>query len=624
MDDYLAELEFSPVNAFDWGEELTWGETKIVLSDLLKKVECGDSCSNSCGDSSTLPCIVKAEDSFFGEENEDSIDAGVVYCFIGIQQKEMIEAIPEECLANLPDNQKCCIPVDIDAPVRRLKQRTEIHSYNTVAELVVHRPMPRFVKVNQTIRLPSSNTRIESGGVLELLEYPVWQRKNAFLLCCIQNDNSRILLPLDFNGDFTVLPDETDYVNLKELLDTFDQFPLRIQFKRFKGMPFLSGLSSKVIHNESFVLMKRFTQKYAICAPICCLSIDMIEAFTSKHNFTEVALFPLVACDPVVKEISFSKAVNDERLTGYFNRIMDVLRKIGFNPALLSRWNAISPYEDRVRIQSYTSSLEKPALPTQKKIKPEVKEPEPNVLPLPAKGKAPPIQTFVYRDLQEEAVENTAEYNVGDKTDKPSVPARSISLSGSGVMAEIYQDAQSIPLPEHSRRRKSRGLKKKVAGLFRSKSKADITSPEEFYDEVLAIRFDKPLNTVPPLKHEAEIIDCNEEEDIYTIPIFDERPEAEESVVNNQINSSSAGSSSNFRSLDEIPEDLSTLSVVEVSKLLRFNALSDLTMKFMENLIDGAMFLSLTEEILLEEPFKLNKFQMLKVKKIQAGYKPKL
>ncbi|XP_063296841.1 GRB2-associated and regulator of MAPK protein 2 [Pelobates fuscus] len=72
------------------------------------------------------------------------------------------------------------------------------------------------------------------------------------------------------------------------------------------------------------------------------------------------------------------------------------------------------------------------------------------------------------------------------------------------------------------------------------------------------------------------------------------------------------------------PSDLSTLSVEEVSRCLRFIGLSeDVVTFFVRERIDGSIFVQLTEEILSDD-FKLTKLQVKKIMQFIKGWRPKI
>ncbi|KAJ8342151.1 hypothetical protein SKAU_G00320790 [Synaphobranchus kaupii] len=72
------------------------------------------------------------------------------------------------------------------------------------------------------------------------------------------------------------------------------------------------------------------------------------------------------------------------------------------------------------------------------------------------------------------------------------------------------------------------------------------------------------------------------------------------------------------------PSDLSTLSVEEVSRCLRFIGLSeDVVSFFVRERIDGSIFVQLTEEILSDD-FNLTKLQVKKIMQFIKGWRPKI
>ncbi|KAG9347696.1 hypothetical protein JZ751_005270 [Albula glossodonta] len=72
------------------------------------------------------------------------------------------------------------------------------------------------------------------------------------------------------------------------------------------------------------------------------------------------------------------------------------------------------------------------------------------------------------------------------------------------------------------------------------------------------------------------------------------------------------------------PSDLSSLSVEEVSRCLRFIGLSeDVVAFFVRERIDGSIFVQLTEEILSDD-FKLTKLQVKKIMQFIKGWRPKI
>lgn len=72
------------------------------------------------------------------------------------------------------------------------------------------------------------------------------------------------------------------------------------------------------------------------------------------------------------------------------------------------------------------------------------------------------------------------------------------------------------------------------------------------------------------------------------------------------------------------PNNLSGLSIEEVSKSLRFIGMSeDVVGLFVREKIDGNLLLQLTDEILSED-FKLSKLQVKKLMQFIGGWRPKM
>ncbi|VDI47553.1 Hypothetical predicted protein [Mytilus galloprovincialis] len=69
--------------------------------------------------------------------------------------------------------------------------------------------------------------------------------------------------------------------------------------------------------------------------------------------------------------------------------------------------------------------------------------------------------------------------------------------------------------------------------------------------------------------------------------------------------------------------DIRSMTMIELGNLLKSVKLNKFAEMCCEEQIDGDFFMEMNDEILLEEPFSLKKFDILKVKKLQGGWKPK-
>ncbi|XP_063411393.1 uncharacterized protein LOC134694315 [Mytilus trossulus] len=69
--------------------------------------------------------------------------------------------------------------------------------------------------------------------------------------------------------------------------------------------------------------------------------------------------------------------------------------------------------------------------------------------------------------------------------------------------------------------------------------------------------------------------------------------------------------------------DLRSITMIELGNLLKNVKLGKFAEICCEEQVDGDIFMDMTDEILKEEPFSLNRFQILKVTKLKAGWNPK-
>ncbi|XP_063411378.1 uncharacterized protein LOC134694298 [Mytilus trossulus] len=69
--------------------------------------------------------------------------------------------------------------------------------------------------------------------------------------------------------------------------------------------------------------------------------------------------------------------------------------------------------------------------------------------------------------------------------------------------------------------------------------------------------------------------------------------------------------------------DIGSMTMIELENLLKSVKLNKFAEMCCEEQIDGEFFMEMNDEILQEEPFSLRRFDILKVKKLQGGWKPK-
>ncbi|CAC5367538.1 unnamed protein product [Mytilus coruscus] len=80
---------------------------------------------------------------------------------------------------------------------------------------------------------------------------------------------------------------------------------------------------------------------------------------------------------------------------------------------------------------------------------------------------------------------------------------------------------------------------------------------------------------------------------------------------------------SEIPSISQPESDLRFITMIQLGNLLKKFKLDKFAEKCFEEQIDGNFFMDMTDEILKEEPFSLNRFEILKVTKLQSGWNPK-
>jgi len=79
-----------------------------------------------------------------------------------------------------------------------------------------------------------------------------------------------------------------------------------------------------------------------------------------------------------------------------------------------------------------------------------------------------------------------------------------------------------------------------------------------------------------------------------------------------------------IKSVDMIPEDLTTLSVPGLSDCLFLFELPNVAHKFRQNQIDGQFFMMMSDHMFRDDAFNFSEFELLKLKKLRDGWRPRL
>lgn len=86
----------------------------------------------------------------------------------------------------------------------------------------------------------------------------------------------------------------------------------------------------------------------------------------------------------------------------------------------------------------------------------------------------------------------------------------------------------------------------------------------------------------------------------------------------------SRGSPGIIRSLADVPDDLSTLSVIGLCACLRLYNMAAVAEKFLQQQVDGQFFVAMPEAMFKDRCFDLSEFEILKLKRLQNGWRPKM
>lgn len=79
-----------------------------------------------------------------------------------------------------------------------------------------------------------------------------------------------------------------------------------------------------------------------------------------------------------------------------------------------------------------------------------------------------------------------------------------------------------------------------------------------------------------------------------------------------------------IRSVDMIPEELSSLSVAGLCDCLHLFELPNAACKFKQNQIDGQFFMIMTDQMFKDEGFSFTEFEVVKLKRLRGGWRPRL
>ncbi|XP_074645390.1 uncharacterized protein LOC141901807 [Tubulanus polymorphus] len=679
------------------GNDLKWNNDSIRLNEKLNE------------DTVSFPLIVKAKVGVNSADSDaKSVDVEDVYCILGMKDVDMVEAILQNTTASsstpvagrekltkftnlikeinysyFSKNQKFSIPIDMNSSFRVVPSRTPNYVYKTVADLAVD--MPRFVKLGMDINIPEpKNVKLRKDDVVELLECVTGSVGDSFM-CFRRSNRRKFKLNFDCIGNFTVVADEYYYASIKDMLSVSKNLPQRICYDDCLKID--EKESWLPDDKRTFVLMKTFTQRYAVCVKLSKYSLDDLQAFTTLHDLGSFTLFPTNTGSEHIARIEFSSA--DESF-GAYQKLAKIFKNFNFQAKAIPVQDFIIPFGNDLRELPIDNWYE---IKTSGKVQ-KVRAQLVNFLSLPrSKSRTPVSLQRPSSHIESADTDRNSGSSVRTNVSKDEVdcdfssveytePLHALEISHSLKKAEkrSTDEHQFLPLekachvkqprdkpsfwrPAHVREIKPRAIvypeQCKISSI---KSRPDsenctplIVTDEEILDGYI-------YSVVPNWTHHSNPDDFDEsrgknrlkeilgdessqlnlitqisDHSVAVKPFSNSDrkgiPEYLPSVTDSSSKqyrsprdatpTTTATTSSRIKCLSDIPEDISSLSVNEVADVVKLHALHKLSDIILEEKIDGTIFRELTEEMLLDEPFNCNKFQVLKVKKLQIGHKTK-
>ena len=79
-----------------------------------------------------------------------------------------------------------------------------------------------------------------------------------------------------------------------------------------------------------------------------------------------------------------------------------------------------------------------------------------------------------------------------------------------------------------------------------------------------------------------------------------------------------------IKSVDMIPDDLTTLTVPGLCDCLYLFELPNAAAKFKQNQVDGQFFMIMTEQMFRDDAFNFSEFELLKLRQLRDGWRPRL
>lgn len=546
-------------------DNLIWSDIEYTLHEFVDRFP--------------LPQIVKVTEGYYGPTEDSCIGAEQILTLHCVKSTEKVLARDRKKRElNIPLN--CSQKVEVrPADFRGI--------YETVEE--ISRIPTKFVRVTQGYYgLDEDSVCVNPGDKLEVIrvEHGLTGKEHCVLFH--NEERNPVRLPFSVSAGFQSLLDGREYY-LKELITSSPKLPLYFQFV---DPPCITRRSSEQVFNTSLGVLS-LEKVYQDATVICT---------TKEGNVRTVVSCPKHL--PVTINVARGALSDDKD----YVRICRVFHD-GVSLAKIENLEIQNIYASRDTIREYeyiADVLPPPPVPPRDSSSEDTATPNHQVTP---------TGTSESPDSDDDA----HEYNYIDDYDFPSPPN----------INEELQNSDASPLPASDAFQGMTDLDKKFSETILNDDDAGIVNDDDgyLYQPVEAnslpsqpkssdTTVDKQEPVAPPRKAKSETkknVDGNKPETKPKPP----PPAVKPKPVINRSHSLPHQKVKDFK----VPDDLSQMTVNEVSQFLRHFHFGDYVEVFAENDVDGSMLVSLEDDEL--KALGMNAFQCKKVKKLVGGWRPK-
>lgn len=518
-----------------------------------------------------LPQIVKVNEGYYGPTEDSCIGAEQILTLHCVKTTEKV-------LARDRKKRELNIPLNCSQKVE-LRPSDFRGIYETVEE--ISKTPVKFVRVTQGYYgLDEDSVCVNPGDKLEIMrvEYGLGGKEDCVLFH--NEERSPIRLPFSVSAGFQALLDGREYY-LKELISSLPKLPLYFQFT---DPPSITRRSSEHVFNTSLGVLS-LEKVYQDATVIC----------TTKEGDVRT----VVSC-PKHLPITINVARGALSADKEYVRICRIFHD-GVSLAKIECMEIQNIYASRDTIREYEYLAD--------------------VLP------PPPVP------LRDSSSQGTS--NVNAQVPTTSSPESPDSDDSSSNHDYTYIDDEDLPKPPTEQEPKKTDVTSTVAAYVpQSMADQDKTSNgTTLHDNDTGsenLNLPVPPVTQPPQPESGRITAENQEpvapprkvksEVSAGKPQETKKPPPPPVKPKSFLKKSQSLPSQKEKDF-KVPDDLSQLTISEVSQFLRHFHFDDYVKVFAENEVDGSLLVSLDEEDL--KALGMNSFQCKKVNKLIGGWRPK-